>query len=172
MAMTLHGYEIWGFHLTIDDPVAGVVGTRQWAAVLAGEGRWAMALVQLVLPAVVVPVVPLFLGVAMAVWSWWALCRHVLTMSPWRSSLATALAGSSPVLALTFSFDSISLGIGVAQVMVVLFAVGLVSQGGWALTTSVTAGAIAIGFYEPYLVVMATVTMVVMLHTRRWSSPG
>jgi hypothetical protein len=163
-----YGYEIVGYHLTLDDPVAGTSLPRAWASNFIAQGRWGMAGSQLLLPRIVVPVVPIGLGVLLSVLSWWALTRHVLVMSRWRASLAVALAVSSPILALTFSFDAIALGIGIAQVATYVFAVGVARRGWPAAAMAAAAGGLAIGCYEPYAVVLASLTLVVALRTGSW----
>lgn len=149
-----YGYGVFTFALTIDEESQIGSDSLDRARLALIEGRWAMSAFALLLPSPVVPVVSTGLGVALSGWAWWHLCRHKLDLTPWRACMAAALAGTVPVLAFMFSFSTVAMPIGMGNVLVVGFTLGLTSKTWRGRALGIAAGAAAIGVYDAFFIAL------------------
>lgn len=152
-----YGFEVFSFHPTVDEELFGenIRGVADWIA----EGRWAMAILFVLSPIVVTPVVTSALGIAMSGAGWWLLSRRVFSMTPWQAAFIAALAGTIPVLAFTFSFSTIAHGIGVGNLLLFVFARYADSPSWRYRALAVTAAAAAIGIYDPFAIALAVLVV-------------
>ena len=154
-----YGYEVFSFNLTIDEEVAGEMRNVAYAQMWQSQGRWAMALLTLAVPTGVVPVVSTGLGVALSGAAWWLFCRKHLNLGPWASAVGASLAGTVPVLAFIFSFSTISFGIGVGNLLLVVYMWGLTSTSWRHRVIAVFAAASALGIYDTFLFAAALLSL-------------
>lgn len=154
-----YGYETFSFNLTIDEEVVGGLGNVAYAQQWVAQGRWSMGMLTLLLPTAVVPVVSTGLGVALSGVAWWQLCRRHFSMTGWQSALAASLAGTVPVLAFLFSFSTIAFGIGVGNLLLVVFFWGLCADSWKHRALAAVAGAAAIGIYDTFLAALGALSL-------------
>lgn len=165
-----YGYEIFSFGLTADEEIYGELDNAGYAAKWVEESRWAMSLLTLAVPSPVVPGVSAGLGVALSGTAWWLLSRRHLGLSPWQAAAACSFAGTIPVLAFIFSFSTIAFGIGVGNMLLVVYAWGL-SAASWAARgAGALAGAAAVGIYDSFLVALAALSLALILARPRISA--
>lgn len=156
-----YGYEIFSFHLTLDEELFGekMRGISDWVA----EGRWAMAGLYLLLPSPVVPVISTSIGIGLSGAAWWILCRRYLAMTPWQSAFGASLAATIPVLAFIFSFSTIAYGIGAGHLLLIAYMRGLNSRTWVRRGVGVVAGAAAVGIYDSFLVALAALSLALVI---------
>jgi hypothetical protein len=154
-----YGYEVFSFNLTIDEDSTSTAGRFERAGWSVAEGRWGMALLTLFLSNPIAPVVSNGLGIALSGVAWWFIARRLLTMPAWHAAFAAALGGTIPVLAFIFSFSTIAFAIGIGNLLLVVFFVGLGSRSWWLRAVAVLAAATAIGVYDTFLVAIAAVAL-------------
>lgn len=118
-----------------------------------------MALLTLAVPTGVVPVVSTGLGVALSGAAWWLFCRKHLNLGPWASAVGASLAGTVPVLAFIFAFSTISFGIGVGNLLLVVYMWGLTSTSWRHRVIAVFAAASALGIYDTFLFAAALLSL-------------
>jgi len=162
LALT-YGYEVFSFNLTIDEEVTSTVGRAERAGWSVVEGRWGMAFLTLFLANPIAPVVSNGIGIALSGVAWWILARRLLGMPPWHAAAAAALGGTVPVLAFIFSFSTIAFAIGVGNMLLLVFFVGLRSSSWWYRLAAVLAAATAIGIYDTFLVAIAALALAVVI---------
>lgn len=165
-----YGYEIFSFVLTADEEVYGELDNVGYAAKWVEQSRWAMSLLTLAVPSPVVPGVSSGLGVALSGVAWWLLSRRHLGLSPWQAAAVCSLAGTIPVLAFIFSFSTIAFGIGVGNMLLVVYTWGLSSASWTARGAGVLAGAAAVGIYDSFLVALAALSLALILARPRLSA--
>lgn len=156
LVLGAHGYEIFGFHLTIDEEMHADRPSvaMNWLA----QGRWGMALLSGLLPNSVVPVVSTALGIGvLATVIWLMLTRH-LALAPWSALLAAGVAVTLPTLPFSLSFTTLAYGLGVASLAIYGFARLLDGRAGAAhVATACALSAFAIAVYQPMLVTLAAI---------------
>lgn len=113
-AALTYAYELTGFHLTLDEPVLGAMSRRANIELYLAQGRWTTGVMSALLPSLVTPVVPLFVGVASTGWALWVIARHVARLPPWPASAAAGVAVSLPMTAFLYSWSSVAAAAGVA----------------------------------------------------------
>jgi hypothetical protein len=158
-----YGFEVFSFHLTMDEELFGDYSNWGYAETWVSQGRWAMAALTLGLPNPVVPALSTGIGIVLSGIASWAVCRRYLSMSPWESAFAAALAGTVPVLAFIFSFATIAYGIGVGNVLLVGYLAGISSQSWLRRGLGVLSLAVAIGIYDSFLVAGAALAIAYIL---------
>jgi len=156
IALAAHGFEIFGFHLTIDEELHAA-SPSVFSAWLS-QGRWGMALLSTLLPNSVTPVVSTALGVGLMCASiWLLLVRHVeldRTLALFVSGVAVTL----PTLAFTLSFTTLAYGFGAGSMGVCLFAYALSGEKNFAgVAAASVVGAFVIAVYQPLLVALVGV---------------
>ena len=163
-ALTLtFGYEVFSFHLTIDEENAGALAAPTYAAGWLSQGRWAMGAITLLLPNPVVPVVSTGLGVGLSGIAWWLVCRRTLVMGPWSATAFASLAATTPIFAYLYSFSTIAYGIGIGALAALVFAEGIASLRWRYRIGGVIAGATSIAVYDTFVAVLAALAVVVMI---------
>lgn len=170
VALLAHGYEIFSFHLGIDEPWQIVLGPQGWAEVWLGAGRWAMAGVSLLLPRQPGPVVPTAVGVTLSVVAWWLMTTRVLRLRRWPAAATTALAATTPAYALIVTYAGNIVGTGLGQVVLCGFGAvlaGLADRGRplrgslGSLALLVLAAMVVTGLYEGLLPALGLVVLLV-----------
>lgn len=177
VTLVTHGYELTSFHLSIDEPWLARLGPQRFAEVWLATGRWASAVLELLLPRPLTPVVPMAIGIGLSVAAWWWLARRVLGIGPWPAAVAVSLAVSAPAYALIVTFAANIPTTGVAQVTIVAFAASLARwarrdrlRRGWLdLVGALLAAAVSYGIYDSALVSLAIGATLVAAGCRRLS---
>ena len=129
--LVAYGYERFLFNLTIDEDI--IAPSDRWQRFVGsiGQGRWAMSALSLILPNPVTPGVSTRIAVTASAVAWWLFSRRVLGLSGWQSLFAATLAWTVPTLAFIFSFSTIAFAIGIGNLFLVGFIVGLRSMSWW-----------------------------------------
>jgi hypothetical protein len=152
LAITMtYGFEIFSFHLTLDEELFGEASSTGYAQSWLSQGRWAMGVLTLMVPSPVVPVVSTLLGVVLTTVAVWLVCRNCMNMGQWPSALAASVACTLPTLPFMFSFSTIAYGIGIGNLLVVAYFAGITSSSWLQRTLGVLAFASAIGIYDSFL---------------------
>lgn len=167
-----YGYEIFSFHLTMDEEVFGELRNIPYAERWIDQGRWAMALLTVLTPSPVVPVVSGGIGILLSGTAWWLLSKYRLGMSDWASAIAAALGGTIPVLAFIFSFSTIALGVGVGNMLIVAFAWAIASDKWVVRAVAPIAGATAIGIYDTFAIAIAALGLALVARRATVMSVG
>lgn len=160
IALFTYGFELFGFHLTIDEEIhADYVGAiPRWL----DQGRWSMAALSFFVPSTVVPTVSPMLGVALSMVGWWLLVAKVLELGDDKSLWAVALAITVPTYAFSVTFSTLAYGLGVANLCLAAFAYYTVKREIRSLLLASLFGAIAIGIYQTYLFALIPVALVLV----------
>lgn len=156
-----YGYEIVTSSLTLDEELyaAGARNIDTWIS----EGRWTMALIYLIVPSIIVPVVSAGIGVGLTGLALWIIARRFLGLGQVTAAAAVSLAATVPVLAFLFSFSTIAHGIGVAAILTIVWCWGIRSGSIKGYATAVIAGASAVGIYDSFLAVLATLSLALIV---------
>lgn len=168
--LVAYGYEIFSFNLTIDEDIIAASDHSQRFVGSIGEGRWAMSALSLILPNPVTPGVSTGIAVAGSAVAWWLLSRRVLGLSGWQSLFAATLAGTVPTLAFIFSFSTIAFAIGIGNLFLVGFIVGLRSMSWWYRAVGVVCGAAATGVYDTFGLALAVLGLALVWQRGTWRS--
>lgn len=160
IALFTYGFELFGFHLTIDEEVHAdfVGGIPSWL----NQGRWSMAALSFFIPSTVVPTVSPMLGVALSMLGWWLLVAKVLNLGDDKSLWAVALAITVPTYAFSVTFSTLAYGLGVANLCLAAFAYCALKLEIRSLLLASLFGAIAIGIYQTYLFALIPVALVLV----------
>ncbi len=160
IALFTYGFEIFGFHLTIDEEVHAdfVGGIPSWL----NQGRWSMAALSFFIPSTVVPTVSPMLGIALSMLGWWLLVAKGLNLGDDKSLWAVALAITVPTYAFSVTFSTLAYGLGAANLCLAAFAHYALKLEIRSLLLSSLFGAIAIGIYQPYLFALIPVALVLI----------
>jgi hypothetical protein len=144
-----YGYEIFGFHLTIDEELhADYIGAiAGWSS----QGRWGMSILSAFMPSSVVPVVSPMFGIGLSTFSWWFILTNVFRIGRLEAVFAVGLAVSLPILTFTFTFTTLAYGIGIGNVCLAIFAFHLKKGKLRGLIISSFAGAFAVSIYQTFL---------------------
>lgn len=167
-----YGYEVFSFHLTLDEENFGEFSSAGYAQTWLAQGRWSMAALTLLIPSPVVPVVSTLLGVALTGLAFWFLCRRYFEMEPWAAMLTAALGATLPTLAFMFSFSTIAYGIGVGNLLLVAYYAGISSSKWLARAGGIVALACAVGIYDSFLVAGAALAVALICRRPRWPTIG
>lgn len=160
-----YGFEIFSFNLTVDEDSTAPVGRLERASWSVAEGRWGMALLTLLIPSPIAPVVSNGIGVALSGTAWWMLSRRYLSMPRWHAAFAASLAGTIPVLAFIFSFSTIAFAIGVGNLLLVGFIAGISAMAWWRRALGVLSAAAAVAIYDTFLVAVVALAIAVIMKT-------
>lgn len=167
-----YGYEIFGFHLTIDEELhADYIG---YIPLWISQGRWGMGVLSAFIPSTVVPVVSPMLGVTITSLAWWHILSKTFDISRLNASLAVAVGITIPVLTFSITFSTLAYGIGFANLSLAVFSNQLVKGGkNWIYIGSL-AGAFAISIYQTFIFSIFTICLfaVYMEGTVSWKSTG
>lgn len=163
-----YGYEIFSFHLTLDEELFGEATGTSYALLWLSQGRWAMGALTLLVPSPVVPVVSTLLGVVLTAASVWFVCRRCVFLGPWTTAAVASLACTLPTLAFMFSFSTIAYGIGVGNALLLVYTVGISSASWLRRAIGVLALAFAIGIYDSFLVAGAALAIFVLCRRATW----
>ncbi len=165
-AVLTYGYEIVGFHLTLDEPVSGRQGRGTVLSTWLGQGRWAMGLVNALLPGPVTPVVTTLLGVLGLTVGLFALARRH-GGGPLVAAAAAAVGLSLPQPSLQLTFATTALGIGLGFALLPVLSRTLVSVAPVPRVV-LSAGLVALlfGIYESLALAAAVVVLL-----RVWDHP-
>lgn len=167
IAMT-YGFEIFSFHLTLDEELYGEATRTGYAQAWLSQGRWAMGALTLLVPSPVVPVVSTLLGVVLTAAAVWLVCRRCMDMGPWPTALAASLACTLPTLPFMLSFSTIAYGIGIGNLLLVAYFIGI-SSGSWLWRSiGVLALAAAIGIYDSFLAAGAALAIAIIARRTTW----
>lgn len=168
--LVAYGYEVFSFNLTIDED--SIATTSHWVRFIGsiGEGRWAMSVLSLMLPSPVTPAVSTGMAVAASGAAWWLLSRKFLQMTPWQSAFAATLAGTVPTLAFIFSFSTVAFAIGIGNLLLVGFVVGLSSPSWKHRGLAVLAGGAAIGIYDTFALSIVALGVAYIWLRATWGS--
>jgi hypothetical protein len=167
-----YGHELFSFYLTIDEDSMSTVEPVVRALGSVSEGRWGMAVLTLLVPNPVVPVVSTGLGVSLSALAWWILAHRIFELPRWAAALVCAAAGTIPVFAFILSFSAIAFGIGVGNLFVVAFAAGIVSRSWLHRAGAVLAATVAIAIYDSFLVAVAAVALGLAARRPQFSTLG
>ena len=155
IVLLAYGYEIFGFHLTIDEELhADYIGA---IAGWSNQGRWGMSILSSFIPSSVVPVVSPIIGIGLSTFAWWFLLTNVFKIGRAEAVLAVALAVTLPVLTFTLTFTTLAYGIGVGNICLAIFAFHLKKGKLKGLIISSLAGAFSISIYQPFLFAILTI---------------
>lgn len=149
VVLLTYGYELFGFHLTIDEEIHAdyTYLIKEWFE----QGRWGMGILSMLIPSTVVPVVSPMLGIVLSLLSWWWLLRNIYGLDNLAITLSLAVAITFPVLAFSITFTTLAYGIGVGNVFLVLF-VNYISRKELSnYFGAILSGAIAISIYQTFL---------------------
>jgi hypothetical protein len=80
-------------------------------------------------------------------------------MPRWESAFAAGLAGTVPVLAFIFSFDTVAFAIGIGNLLLIGFMIGLESQRWLIRLLGVLAAAAAVGIYDTFILVIIALAL-------------
>jgi hypothetical protein len=172
----IFGYEIFGFHLSMDEGTVGSANKYLVAQHLK-LGRWFAAAVVLLFPVPVAPVVPIAVGVVLVGLTFWFTSRLILRLNRFESLLAASVASSTPLLASNFSFAfaaptmgfayfSIFLTLWVRQRTVEKFS----QKRRWlSVLLPALAGACAVSIFEPMAIALAIGLLIPILATPNFS---
>jgi hypothetical protein len=155
----IFGYEIFSFHLSMDEARYSATANTDMARGWLAQGRWFSALLSLTLPTTVTPVVATLLGVAMSGSAWWLIARRIFQLNRVESLLTASMAAAAPVLSFTFAYTILAAGVGVASLLVFLSAYLLGKQKWYWLAASALAGSAAMGVYEPFFLALVVVLL-------------
>ncbi|WP_104083783.1 glucosyltransferase domain-containing protein [Cryobacterium sp. Y11] len=167
-----YGFEVFSFHLTLDEESFGETSSTEYAQIWLAQGRWAMAALTLLVPSPVVPVVSTFIGVTLTGLALWTLCRRYFHMGPWQTVLSGALAATIPTLAFMFSFSTIAYGIGIGNILLVIYFAGMSSSKWLNRGIGVVALVLAVGIYDSFLVAGAALAVALLFKRPQWSTAG
>jgi len=167
-----YGYEVFSFNLTVDEDATSTAGPFERAGWSIAEGRWAMALLTLLVPNPVAPVVSNGIGIALSGVAWWLIARRLLKMPPWHAAFAAAVAGTVPVMAFIFSFSTIAFAIGIGNMLLVAFFIGLSSRSWWLRSAAVVAAMTAIAVYDTFLVAIAAMALALIVRRPNFMTVG
>lgn len=149
VVLLAYGYEIFGFHLTIDEELhtdyAGII--TAWG----NQGRWGMSILSIFIPSTVVPVVSPMLGISLTAFAWWFILTKAFDLGRFEASLAVAIAVTIPVLTFSITFSTLAYGIGVGNLCVAVFAYQLVKGNAQWLAIGAVAGAFAVSIYQTFI---------------------
>lgn len=163
VVMLAYGYEIFGFHLTIDEELVAIepVPWRAWIS----HGRWAMAILNaVVVPTPVVPTVSTLLGVFLAALALTLIVRDSVQESEGGALAAVAVAISAPTLAFTVSFSTLAYVAG-AGFLAVAFSNRLIRQASIGRKgMACFAGAFAVATYQPFLFALMAVALDLLIN--------
>lgn len=169
LAITMtYGFEIFSFHLTLDEELFGEAAQGSYSLLWLAQGRWAMGALTMLVPSPVVPVVSTLLGVLLTSAAVWIVCRRCMNMGLWPTALAASLACTLPTLPFMFSFSTIAYGIGVGNLLLVVYFVGITSASWVRRSVGVLAFAFAIGIYDSFLVAGAALAIAVICRRPTW----
>ena len=163
-----YGFEIFSFHLTLDEDLFGEYPSGGYAQIWLTQGRWAMAFLTLLIPSPVVPVVSTLLGVGLTAVAIWILCRKFFEMDPWAAAGAAALACTLPTLAFMFSFATIAYGVGLGNILLVGYLAAISSESWRYRALSVVPLAFAIGIYDSFLPAAAALAVALICKRPAW----
>lgn len=162
-----YGFELFNFNVSVDEPLYWNMSRLDMLGVWNNQGRWGMGLTALLLPSTDVPLVPLALGLALSVGSFWWTARRLFGLTEWESALAASLAISLPALVFHFSFMINALGVGIAYAACAGCAALLLSKStAPRVVAAVALGAFAIGVYEGFAFVLGVALLAVI-----WRGP-
>lgn len=167
-----YGFEVFTFHLTLDEEIFGEFSSAGYSQTWLEQGRWAMAALTLLVPSPVVPVVSTLIGVALTSLALWLLCRKYFEMGPWLAVFCASLAATLPTLAFIFSFSTIAYGIGVGNILLVLYFAGMASPQWTNRAIGVLALVFAVGIYDSFLLAGAALAIALVFKRPRWSTVG
>lgn len=167
-----YGFEVFSFHLTLDEESFAETSSAAYAQIWLAQGRWSMAVLTLLVPSPVVPVVSTLIGVALTGLALWILCRRYFNMGPWQAVLCAALAATLPTLSFMFSFSTIAYGIGIGNMLLVVYFVGMSSPKWLHRAVGVVGLVFAIGIYDSFLVAGAALAIALVCNRPRWSTIG
>lgn len=169
LAITMtYGFEIFSFHLTLDEELFGEAAQGSYSLLWLAQGRWAMGALTMLVPSPVVPVVSALLGVVLTSAAVWIVCRRCMRMGLWPTALAASLACTLPTLPFMFSFSTIAYGIGVGNLLLVAYFVGITSKSWLWRSVGVFAFAFAIGIYDSFLAAGAALAIAVICRRPTW----
>jgi hypothetical protein len=163
-----YGYEIFSFHLTLDEELFGEATSSSYALLWLSQGRWAMGALTLLVPSPVVPVVSTLLGVVLTAAAVWIVCRRCLDLGRWPTAAAASLACTLPTLSFMFSFSTIAYGIGVGNALLAVYFVCISSASWLRRAIGVVAFAFAIGIYDSFLVAGVALALAVLCSRPTW----
>lgn len=158
-----YGYELFNFHLTIDEEMHGSQA-GMWHAWIA-QGRWGMALSNYILiPNPVVPVVSTFIGVLGLTLGVASILNSAFELDRVGLTAITAIAVTIPTLAFSLTFSTIAYGIGVGC-MALAAANLLLKRHDWgSLAGACVLAGLAIGIYQTFVFVVAMIAVVFVWH--------
>ena len=148
VVLLAYGYELFGFHLTIDEEIHA-----DYAFLIKGwfeQGRWGMSALSALMPSTVVPTISPMLGISLSVLSWWWLLRNVYGLNNLAATLAVSIAITFPVLAFTVTFSTLAYGVGVANICLLIFAYNISKGRNVNYFSAALAGAFAISIYQTF----------------------
>jgi len=163
-ALLSYGYEIFSFHLTIDEELhAQLYNSVPWAAkTWLIQGRWGMAILNIILlRQTILPVVSSAIGVAGV-----AGCLYFFLSSILESRIAI-LAGvifglSFPTLPFVFTFSTLAYGIGVGSICTAVFLNHSYADNYGKRLSATCFGAFAIAIYQPFVFVFIIIVLCVI----------
>lgn len=167
-----YGFEVFSLNLTVDEDSTAPAGRLERAGWSVAEGRWGMALLTILIPSPIAPVVSNGIGIALSGVAWWVLARRYLSMPPWYAAFAAASAGTFPVLAFIFSFSTIAFAIGVGNLLLLGFFAGLASPSWWRRGLGLLAATASVAIYDTFLVAVAALALALVLKNPRFSTIG
>jgi hypothetical protein len=116
------------------------------------QGRWSSAVISLLTPAIIVPVLVIALGLIGITLSIWFFSLCVLGMNKSNSLLLTLFSISIPTLTFTLNFRSLSFGLAFSSILTTYLAIKV--KNGVSIFRYIPLGAFVIGIYDSSLILI------------------
>lgn len=152
-----YGYELFNFHLTIDEEIhADYSGSIfEWMK----QGRFSLYILSFFLSSTVVPTVSPMLCLFLSSISWWFLLTKLYKISRFASCLSICVALTFPTMAFSITFSTLAYGLGVANVCLLIFAYYLRKGKFSDLGVAAFFGGFAIGIYQTFIFAIAALAL-------------
>ncbi len=166
VALLSYGYEIFNFHLTIDEEMRGNQA-GMWFDWIS-QGRWGMALANYFLvPNPIVPSTSIFLGVFGSILGILALIKSWFNMDRLGLTGVSALAISIPTLPFSFTYSTLAYGVGCGFIVLAIANWLALQKSVRSIILACLLAGFVIGIYQTFVFAVA---MLALMQVSRFSS--